>query len=161
MDKYLRHWPEVTQYMHFYWRPVTEFGRRRLATRPQRSRGWPERRRVLFLDGASTVSGCDRAGMPSSRCLVFFGDCEKNTDDAARRETQSVWQGMIPDTAGWWWWYSESHAYEQVLFLQVQLLLISWMERRGETRRGEARRFTVCVRVLSCSYTSPQLSMQV
>lgn len=140
--------------MHSYWRPVTEFGRRRLATRPQRSRGWPERRRVLFLDGHLLYLAVTEPECPSSRCLVFFGDCEKNTDDAARRETQSVWQGMIPDTAlydvvaaGWWWWYynSESHAYEQVLFLQVQLLLISWMERRGETRRGEARRFTVCV----------------
>ncbi|KAL6896517.1 hypothetical protein GGI43DRAFT_411350 [Trichoderma evansii] len=82
-----------------------------------RSRGWPERRRVLFLDGHR----CDsRKGM-LRRCLSvfgFFGDCEKDT---ARRFLKCRGSDFMatPGTAlyyvaagGWWWrWYSESHAY--------------------------------------------------
>lgn len=53
-------------------------------------------------------------------------------------------------------WYSESHAYEQVLFLQVQLLLISWTQRRGETRRGEGIHSVCAIMQLQVPGTAKQ-----
>lgn len=96
----------------------------------------------------------------------FFSAIARKKEDAARRDTQSVRQGMIPDTAlydvvaaGQWRWYSESHAYEQVLFLQVQLLLISWMERRGETRRGEEIHCACVIMQLQVPHTAKKCSI--
>ncbi|PTB45557.1 hypothetical protein M441DRAFT_43580 [Trichoderma asperellum CBS 433.97] len=133
MDKYLRHWPKVTQYIHAHMVTRAEFGRRRLATRPHDREGGLSGAEFFFWTGNAVTAGM------LGRCLCvvdfFWRLREKGT---APRDLKASGKGFHGNprhrpvscsSSGWRPWYSESHAHE------AQLLLISgW---RGEARRGE------------------------